>query len=107
MARSADAFAAGLRDDPSAACDLLAPETLSRLEEEAGAGCVEALPAAGVSDPGRRLQVTVAGHAAQARFAQDTVFLALFDDGWKVVAAGCEHVSGDPADPYDCDVEGA
>lgn len=105
-AEAADAFASDLRDDPAAACALLAPPTLEKLEEEAGSGCAQALPASGVEDPGERLEVTVAGHSAQARFAEDTLFLSLFDDGWRVVAAGCERGSEHLADPYDCDVDG-
>lgn len=107
VTEAADAFAADLREDPAAACGLLAPSTLEKLEEEAGSGCPEALPGSGLSDPGERLGVSVAGHSAQARFAQDTVFLALFADGWKVVAAGCERGSSEAADPYDCDVDGS
>lgn len=105
-ARAADAFAADLRDDPGAACDLLAPRTRADLEDRQGSGCSEALPAAGLRDPGRRVDVTVAGQSAMVRFGGDTVFLARFHDGWRVVAAGCERRSTDSADPYDCAVEG-
>lgn len=105
-ADTADSFAAAVRDDPASGCPLLGPATLRTLEEETGAPCAEALPAAGVGDPGARRGVSVAGHAAQARFAQDTYVLALFDDGWKVVAAGCERSSADVTEPYDCAVDG-
>ena len=30
----------------------------------------------------------------------DTIFLALFDEGWRVTAAGCERASTDPQEPY-------
>ena len=51
--------------------------------------------------------VVVAGHSAQVRYSGDTVFLARFDDGWRVTAAGCRRVSTDPAVPYDCAVDGS
>lgn len=104
---AADRFATVVRDgDAAAACTLLAPDTRTRLEEQSGQDCAAALPGSGLGDPGARGEVVVAGHSAQARFADDTYFLALFDDGWKVTAAGCRHESGDAAQPYDCDVEG-
>jgi hypothetical protein len=39
----------------------------------------------------------------QVRFAQDTIFLARFQSGWKVMAAGCSPV---PGHPYDCRLQG-
>ena len=50
--------------------------------------------------------MAVAGHSAQVRYAQETVFLSLFDDGWRVTAAGCSRTSTDPSVPYDCTVGG-
>jgi hypothetical protein len=43
------------------------------------------------------------GTMAQVRFAQDTMFLAEFKDGWKVMAAGC---APEPGHPYDCQLQG-
>ena len=103
--RAADAFTGAGGGDTRVACDRLAPRTLEVLEQE-GAPCREALADAGLTDAGERLEVTVAGHSAQVRYARDTVFLALFDDGWRVTAAGCRRDSPDPAVPYDCTVDG-
>jgi hypothetical protein len=59
----------------------------------------EELPAAG--------EVTgtdVYGQWAQVRLTGDTVFLAVFPDGWRVVAAGC---TPRPERPYDCVLKGS
>ena len=48
--------------------------------------------------------VEVWGDSAQVRFAGDTLFLARFDDGWHVRAAGCQPQAADV--PYSCQVEG-
>lgn len=104
-ARAADAFTRGVSSDPLAACARLAPRTL-RVVEEDGSPCPRAVAAAGLSDAGARREVTVAGHSAQVRYARDTVFLALFEDGWRVTAAGCRRDSPDPAVPYDCVLDG-
>ena len=91
--------------DPAAACALLAPRTRESVEQD-GAPCAQALGDEDLPAPGRRTAVTVAGHSAQVRYAGETVFLSLFDDGWRVTAAGCSRTSPDPAVPYDCAVEG-
>ena len=104
-ARAADAFVQAGQRDPAAACRVLAPRTLETVEED-GTPCARALPELGLPQPGARSTVSVAGHSAQVRYASDTVFLALFDDGWRVTAAGCEHRSDDEAIPYDCTVDG-
>ena len=104
-AATADAFATDVATDPAAACALLAPRTLESVEQD-GHRCVQALPDADLPGPGERGTVSVAGHSAQVRYAQETVFLSLFDDGWRVTAAGCSRTSTDPSVPYDCTVEG-
>lgn len=103
-ARAADAFTASGAQDPAAACARLAPRALEDVEEEGP--CASALREAGLPPAGRRLGVTVAGHSAQVRYTGDTVFLARFDDGWRVTAAGCRRAAADPAVPYDCTVDG-
>lgn len=103
---AASTFAAAATTDTSSACDLLAPGTREKLQDEAGADCATALQQAALSAPGRRISAERAGHSAQVRFTGDTIFLALFDDGWRVVAAGCERDDADPAIPYDCAIEG-
>ncbi|WP_203045049.1 hypothetical protein [Pimelobacter simplex] len=52
---------------------------------------------------GDEIETEVYATAAQVRTGTDTVFLGRFDDGWRVVAAGCA-ASGDA--PYECAVEG-
>ena len=103
---AADAFVADLERDPAAACQRLAPETRETLETDAGTSCEDALGELGLQGAGSAEAVDVAGHAAQVRYAGDTLVLGLFDDGWRVTAAGCQRPSGDPAQPYDCDVHG-
>jgi hypothetical protein len=100
----ADAFAAGVSEDPQAACALLAPRTKQSLEKD-GEPCARALTKEDLPTPGKRAGVNVAGHSAQVRYAEDTVFLSLFDDGWRVTAAGCARTSPDQAVPYDCSVQ--
>jgi hypothetical protein len=104
-AATADRFAADVTADPAGACALLAPRTLRSVEQD-GEPCVQALPEADLPNPGGHATVSVAGHSAQVRYAQETVFLSLFDDGWRVTAAGCSRISSDPSVPYDCTVEG-
>ena len=104
-AAAAGAFTASVAGDPSAACALLAPSTLESVEKE-GESCSQALATSGVTAGGEPTSVAVAGHSAQVRYPGDTVFLAHFDDGWRVTAAGCRREAPDPAVPYDCTVEG-
>lgn len=103
---ASDAFVAEADGDPAAACERLAPETRRTLEDDSGAGCQDVIGGLGLTSAGAARSVTVAGHSAQVRYTGDAVFLALFDDGWRVTAAGCERVSADASEPYDCDVEG-
>lgn len=84
------------------ACALLAPGTRETLEQDAGP-CVTALPRVGLSDPGGVRDVEVYGLDAWVRLEHDTVFLARFDGGWRVTAAGC--VPQGPGEPYSCEIE--
>lgn len=103
-ADAAEHFARDVGSDPPAACGLLAPQTRVKLEDEHGP-CVQALPGSKVPhDAGSVREVKVYGKDAVAHLERDTVFLARFDDGWRVTAAGCTP-NGDR--PYDCDVEGS
>ena len=103
QAAAADFYQAVEGGDSAVACSLLAPGTRRQLEQSVHAGCEVALPrvelpAAGAIDRSERF-----GLHAVVRFDSDTVFLAEYDGGWKVVAAGCTPRDGLP---YDCDVEG-
>lgn len=88
--------------DAEAACALLAPGTATELEQSSGS-CARGVTAANLSDGGRVRDVEVYGLDAMVRLDHDTVFVARFDDGWRVTAAGCEP-QGDG--PYDCDIRG-
>ncbi len=91
--------------EPAKACELLAPDTLEKLEQNSGKKCEEALAELALPD-GTDLQgVSVAGESAQVRLADQVMFLARFPEGWLVTAAGCERDDPDPAVPYRCEVE--
>jgi hypothetical protein len=87
--------------DLAAACVMLAPLTRDDLLNDA-ADCAEALgseqlPASPVGE------VSIWGDRAQVRTDTDVLFLAEFEDGWRVVAAGCQP-RGEL--PYRCRVNG-
>ncbi|MDN3243445.1 hypothetical protein [Glycomyces tritici] len=94
-----DAVAGG---DAAAACAALAPETAASVAASEGEPCeasldVRALPSGAVDE------VQVWGDRAQVRTGADVLFLVELEDGWKVVAAGCEP-QGER--PYRCEVGG-
>lgn len=100
-ARAAVRFSAAASADPQAACGLLAPQT--RLELEGNEGpCPQALPGQDLPAGGGSRRAEVYGKDAIVHLEKDTVFLARFDDGWRVTAAGCT-ANGDH--PYDCTVK--
>jgi hypothetical protein len=97
-------FYTALRDgDGATACGLLAPDTVSELEDSARSDCSEAVLDAAVPAPGRALDARVFGDQAQLRSESDTAFAAEFGDGWRITAAGCEP-QGER--PYECAVKG-
>ncbi len=92
---------------PEAACALLAPGTRSALVDQSGSSCAAALAGEGLpTTPATVSAVSVAGHSAQVVLTGQVVFLARFDDGWKVTAAGCSRTTDDTSAPYDCKVKG-
>lgn len=95
-------------DDPGAACGMLAPRTREQAADEGDGDCAEGLRSVGLSSAssGSDVPPEVAGHTAFVTTGGQTVFLTLFDDGWKVLAAGCTRASEDEAVPYDCALEG-
>ena len=99
---AARAFTVAARADPSTGCGLLAPATATEVEQTAGS-CAEGLADADLPEGGDLREVEVYGLDAMVRLEQDTVFLARFDDGWRITAAGCTP-RGDG--PYDCDIKG-
>ena len=101
--RAADAFAAAVDGgDGGAACELLAPATVAELVQSTGKPCTEAVLEE-ISDPGRRIETETFGTMAQVRYSNDVMFVTEFEDGWKVMAAGC---TSRPGAPYDCRVKG-
>jgi hypothetical protein len=99
----ADAVAQG---DGPAACRLLAPRTKSELEASAGEPCRDSVVQEMESRPGgpQREGVEVFGTAARVRTGRDTIFLARFQGGWKVSAAGCATT---PSGIYECVLKGS
>jgi hypothetical protein len=104
VARVAIDFGAAVAtDDGASACALLGPSTVERLEEDASSGCAEAIVDEDLPDAGDLRGVDLYVGSARATFEHDTLFLAEFQGGWKVVAAGCR---ARPDRPYDCRLEG-
>ena len=91
------------RKDGAAACALLAPETAAEVAQSAQTDWVEAILDQNLPRPGSVAGDDVYGQWARVRLSDDTVFLAMFAGGWRVVAAGCAP-RGDR--PYDCTVQG-
>lgn len=96
-------YAALGASDGRAACDLLAPDTAESVADDQP--CAEAILEEDLPDqPGRVTRTEVYGQQAQVKLTGDTVFLAAFPGGWRVVAAGCTARGG--GRPYDCELEG-
>jgi hypothetical protein len=100
----ARAFYAAVEErDGSGACGLLAPETRSELERSEGMACSAAVLEQQVPEAGEIQTTSVYGTMAQVRYDQDTVFLARFPSGWKVMAVACSET---PSSRYECEVKG-
>jgi hypothetical protein len=89
------------------ACALLAAPTRSAVEQAEDKQCAGAIVAAGLEPPSDLERVEVYGTMAQVTWAKDVTFLTRYDDGWRVLAAGCSlpPPSERTADRYDCTVE--
>jgi uncharacterized protein YceK len=96
--RMLTAVAAG---DGDAACAILAPDTVKTVAEDEP--CADAILDKRLPRPGTVVETAVYGQWAQVKLSDDTVFLAAFPGGWRVVAAGC---TPQASRPYDCTVEG-
>ena len=89
--------------DGAAACAVLAPNTISELEQSAGKSCDQAILEEDLPKPAAVTSSRVYGQWAQVHLADDTVFLAVFAASWRVVAAGCQSRG---EQPYDCTLQG-
>ena len=89
--------------DGAAACAALAPDTAAELEKSAEKPCAAAVLEEDLPAPAEVISADVYGQRAQVVLADDTVFLAMFPGGWRVVAAGC---SPRADRPYDCTIQG-
>ncbi|MEV4344650.1 hypothetical protein AB0J83_09260 [Actinoplanes sp. NPDC049596] len=87
--------------DGDAACAVLAPATVKTVAEDEP--CPEAILGKSLPKPGTVVETSVYGQWAQVKLDDDTIFLAAFPEGWRVVAAGC---TPQASRPYDCTVEG-
>ena len=87
----------------AAACALLAPQTLQELEDDQGP-CASSLPEQLKPSAGAVTSAAVYGKDAIVHLSSDTVFLARFQAGWRVTAAGCSRPQ--VGRPYDCTVKG-
>lgn len=103
---AARSFLTLVRSDPERACELLAPRTFEHLAEDGDGECSKGLDDSQPPVGGDVSGATVAGRSAQVVLGDQVVFLARFDAGWRVTAAGCERQSTDAAVPYHCTVEG-
>ena len=89
--------------DWAQACALLVPETRSEVEAAAKRPCADALAAEELLAPGALDRVDVFGGMAKVGYRGETLFLARFADGWRLLAAGC---TPQAPKPYDCTVHG-
>lgn len=92
-----------LARDPAGACARLAPGTRHELEAAAGQACEQALPEEDLPSARSVRHVEVYGKQALVELDEDVAFLARFDNGWRVTAAGCVPRK---VLPYDCSVKG-
>jgi hypothetical protein len=89
--------------DGATACATLAPDTAAELVQSAGKPCDQAILEEDLPAPGTINGADVYGQWAQVRLTDDTLFLAVFPGGWRVVAAGC---TPRKSRPYDCTLQG-
>ena len=102
--QAAEAFSDAVHGGtPASACTWLAPQTRQELEDTSGP-CLQAIQEADLPGAGRVLEAEVYGLDAMVRMEHDTVFLALFDNGWRVTAAGCS--PEEPDRPFTCEIKG-
>jgi hypothetical protein len=89
--------------DGPAACQTLSVRTARELEQSEDEPCAQAVLKADVPDASDVRDVQVWGGRGLVVLDGDVVFVAEFDAGWRVVAAGC---SARKDRPYECTVKG-
>ena len=102
---AADFYAAVAAQEGDAACGLLTPRTRDEVRRATGKPCPDGLLTEHLPDIGEPVGVRVFGTMAQVRYDGETTFLVRFQDGWRVLAAGCADAPGSER-PYDCEVQG-
>jgi hypothetical protein len=94
--------AAVAAQDGAAACEQLSEEAQSTIEQQERQPCERAILALELS-PSTPADAEVAiTSAVVATEEGDTVFLDQTSQGWRISAAGCDEV---PGQPYDCELE--
>jgi hypothetical protein len=97
--------AAIAEEDGRAACAELSEETASRLEQQEGTPCEEAVLGLELPRDGKAAETGVYVTSAFVDLVGGgTTFLDEGPDGWEVSAAGCTPTA--PNLPYDCELEG-
>ena len=107
-ARSAAvSFVRDASSDPGRACgQLVDPTRKSVAQTDPSGDCATALGKVQLGQDTGVVRTTVQGHSAEVVLRDDVVFLSLFRDGWRVMAAGCRRTSKDLAQPADCEISG-
>jgi hypothetical protein len=92
-------------DDGKAACAELSEEAASKLEQQEGAPCEEAILRLELPTGADAAKTRVYVTSASVSLAEGgTLFLNEASDGWEVAAAGCRPTA--PELPFDCELEG-
>lgn len=89
--------------DGAAACATLSTRVVDELEQSAKAPCAQAVLRTDVPDASTVRDVQVWGGRGLVVLDHDVVFVAQFDHGWRVTAAGCTPRKDRP---YDCRLKG-
>ena len=105
-ARVAESFYAALdQGDGEAACDMLAPQTQSKLERQERAPCETAILDLDLPRGASAAETSVYVTSASVSLAEGgRTFLDEYEEGWRVSAAGCTSTAPDL--PYECELEG-
>jgi hypothetical protein len=93
-------------DDGAAACEQLSDAVVKQLESQSGEPCEDAVTGLEY-DGGEISAVEVYATNAKVDLTSDeSGFLSLEPDGWRLSAIGCKPEEGEPRDhPLDCEVE--